>query len=180
MEEISDQSGGNESCPEHIVVQTGTTHSTYKGPYPFQTVPMPKIYRILTSVDPMHFLAYSSIMGEPKKNRSQKPSKHQKFTFFCPSCKIVFLFGLLQTILIQLKINLKKNINIHVHSPNFHAKLESWIIKTEIWKIFEKKMKSPIKNWVFWEFGKIWMLRALPGIKWIPLLAAILIDDNYT
>ena len=79
-----------------------------------------------------------------------------------------------------IKNSSKKNINIHVHSLNFHAKLKSWIIKTEIWKIFEKKMKSPIKNWVFWEFGKIWMLRALPGIKWIPLLAAIRIDDNYT
>ena len=125
MEEISNQSEENQSCPEHKVVLTGMTHSTYKGPYPFQTVPMPKIYRILTSVDPMHFLAYSSIMGEPKKNRSQKPSKHQKFTFFCPSCKIVFLFGLLQTIQINIEINLIKYLNIHTHDINIYEKLQS-------------------------------------------------------
>ena len=39
--------GGGVSC---------TTHSTYKGPYPFQTGPMQKYYRILTSMDPMHVL----------------------------------------------------------------------------------------------------------------------------
>ena len=33
-----------------------TTHSTYKGPYPFQSGPMQKYYRILTSMDPMNFL----------------------------------------------------------------------------------------------------------------------------
>ena len=78
MEEISNQSEENQSCPEHKVVLTGMTHSTYKGPYPFQTVPMPKIYRILTSVDPMHFLAYSSIMGEPKKKQIAKALKTPK------------------------------------------------------------------------------------------------------
>ena len=33
-----------------------TTHSTYKGPNPFQTGPMQKYYRILTSMDPMYVL----------------------------------------------------------------------------------------------------------------------------
>ena len=40
----------------NIALAIYTTHSTYKGPYPFQTGPMQKIYRILTSMDPMHVL----------------------------------------------------------------------------------------------------------------------------
>ena len=87
MEEISNQSEENQSCPEHKVVQTGMTHSTYKGPYPFQTVPMPKIYRILT-VDPMHFLAYSSIMGEPPQKTDRKsPQNTKNLPFFVPHAK---------------------------------------------------------------------------------------------
>ena len=35
---------------------SSTTHSTYKGLYPFQTGPMQIFYRILTSMDPMHVL----------------------------------------------------------------------------------------------------------------------------
>ena len=62
---------------------TGTTYSTYKGPYPFQTVPMQKIYRIFTSVDPMHFFAYSPIIGELKKKQVTKaPKTQKKITFF--------------------------------------------------------------------------------------------------
>ena len=88
MEEISNQSEENQSCPEHKVVLTGMTHSTYKGPYPFQTVPMPKIYRISTSVDPMHFFAYSSIMGEPKKKTGRKsPQNTKNLPFFVPHAK---------------------------------------------------------------------------------------------
>ena len=57
--------------------------------------------------------------------RSQNPSKHPFLSFFYTTCKIVFLFGLLQA----------------RQGPNLHAKLESWIIKTEICKMFGKKWK---------------------------------------
>ena len=84
-----------------------TTHSTYRGEISFQAGPMQTFDRVLTSVDPMHFIAYSSIIGEPPQKRVAKALKHtKKLPFFCPSCKIVFLFGLLQTIQINIETSL--------------------------------------------------------------------------
>ena len=100
MEEISNQSEENQSCPEHKVVQTGMTHSTYKGPYPFQTVPMPKIYRILTSVDPMNFLAYSSIIGEPPKKQVAKALKTQT--------NLPFFLSLMQNIIFDFWLDFSR------------------------------------------------------------------------
>ena len=43
-------------CVECVERVECATHSTNKGPYPFQTGLMQKNYRILTSMDPMHVL----------------------------------------------------------------------------------------------------------------------------
>ena len=42
----------------HLAVKSHLymTHSTYKGPYPFQTGPMQNFDRILISMDPIHVL----------------------------------------------------------------------------------------------------------------------------
>ena len=96
---------------------------------------------ILQNIDiygPYACFAYSHIIGGHKKpekvTRShcygrfigrKSPQNTLFLTFFCATCKIVFLFGLLQTIQIKIKINLKKNLNIHVHGTDFPEKLES-------------------------------------------------------
>ena len=91
-----------------------TTHSTYKGTYPFQTGPMQK----LKKKNHQKSLLWSFY-------RSQKPWKHQFcWPIFCPTCKIVFLFGLLQTI--QIKIKISQISVLIIQDSSFSGKLVPW------------------------------------------------------